>query len=465
MQSVCMFEKLAILFVLATCLLASSVDAAVRADGSVNILLVIADDMGVDKTSAYAEQASAPFTPTLEVLAERGVLFRNAWAHAMCSPTRASVMTGRHAFRHGVGSPGGVQMNESEETIAEVLGAAGYATALFGKWHLGTQEGSLPTDQGFDFWSGTIANMEDYFSWVRTEIDASGEVREFEESRYATTAEAEDALAWIGEQGSSPWFVTLAFHTPHSPFHVPPEHLYSGITLNGQAGDRCNRTGPDEVSDCYAAMVQAMDTELGLLLQGLEELGVSDDTLIVFLGDNGTPGGATVTEEGSPFSREHAKGTVYEGGVNVPLIITAGVNVGITMTGSEQADLVMAMDLFATFAEIGAATPSSGNTVDAVSLLPYLETGQSPDRRAWVYSELYGEEDDRWAITDGQWKFLSNEGNMECYLLSRDAAESRDLLRRLNVGGSFKGKAPSGPCLELAAQRPCKAGVNCLPDL
>ncbi|GGA88573.1 hypothetical protein GCM10011369_33390 [Neiella marina] len=401
---------------------------AIATDGSVNILLIVGDDIGVDNVSGYGEHGDySAQTPNIDQLASSGVLFRNVWANPMCSPSRASLLTGRHALRHGVFSPGRLgELAATEYTIAEALKDAGYATALFGKWHLGTRQASLPTSQGFDYYSGSLENIDDYFSWQKTTlVGADAEQSEpVVETAYATDAVASEAAEWIAST-QQPWFVQLAFNAPHFPFHVPPEGSYHAVSLAGQPGDLCSRNSSnDPVTACYRAMAEAMDSAIGQLLNSMDTT-TRENTLVIFVGDNGTSGAAVIEDSDYPFTAAHAKGTMYEGGVNVPLVIAAGNNIGLD--AGEIDALVQIQDLYPTLLAIGNATTS--NDIDGLSLLGHLDA-QAPASQVHqqLYSELYDETDtDRWAVTDGVAKYINNEGIDECYDLSSDAAETTNL--------------------------------------
>ena len=193
-----------------------------------NILLLIADDFGVDNVGVYGEGGDLPPTPNIDALAANGVLFRNAWANSQCSPTRACVFTGRYGFRTLVGAVptrrGGVLQPE-EITLPEALDRAntGYAHALIGKWHLGTTFGGFaaPNVAGFSHFAGHTGGTIRYFNWPRSVNGAVATSR-----RYSTTQLVDDALSWIGQQ-TSPWLCVVAFNAPHSPIHRPPESLHS----------------------------------------------------------------------------------------------------------------------------------------------------------------------------------------------------------------------------------------------
>lgn len=412
-----------------------------------NILLIVADDLGVDNISGYGEQPNfTAQTPIIDNLASNGVLFRNTWANPQCSPSRASLLTGRHAFRHGVTHPGGAvsTLASSEETLAEILSGSGYETALFGKWHLGSSAGVYPTDQGFNYFSGTLSSgVSNYFNWSKTVITtAGGSPSTVNETSYATEVTTQEAITWIN-QTSGPWFAEVAYNAPHSPFHVPPRNRFTSFSLTGAVGARCTaarRTHDRE--DCYRAAVEAMDSYIGDLLSQIDPNKLAD-TLIIFLGDNGTPGAVTIAEAGTPFSSSHAKSTVYEGGVNIPLIISAGTNLNI-QTGEVQ-DLVQVQDVFSTAVDVAQTSPSNSTSIDGQSLAPYLGlSANTINPRSNLYTELLNNAQniDRWAHTDGVTKYINNEGTEECYNLVTDPGETNS------------SSGTSATCTSLKASRP-----------
>ncbi len=403
-----------------------------------NVLLVIADDVAWYDVGAYQAGTGAR-TPTLDALAARGVRFDSAWTNPLCSPTRGSIYTGRHAFRHGVGLPivdaDDATLSPSETTIAELLRDHGYATALVGKWHLGrkSEQGgdcAPTTTGGFATYHGNLEGaVEDYYAWSRTDA-APGQsgCPTALEGEYATVRTTDDAATFIAAQRAAgqPWFTTVAFNAAHTPFHAPPAGLYTG-----DVGDA--RCAVADARECYLAILEAADTKLGDLFTGLGGLDAAlADTLIVFVGDNGTPGQAVP----SGVSPARAKGTVYQAGVTVPLIM-AGPGVP---SGQVRSGLVQSLDIFRTIAdaariELSSAVPS-GTTVDSVSLMD-VATGASSGRST-VYTEVFGDGTEQAAIRDGRYKLLRLTGSggvvEQLYDLSTDPSETRDLLRgRLTV--------------------------------
>ncbi len=248
-----------------------------------NVLLIIADDLGADSVGLFSPANTTAPTPTLDGLAANGVRFTRCWSNPTCSPSRAALLTGRHGFRTGVGWPGDV-IGLSEGTIANAFNSAGYGTACIGKWHLSNQTNGgddNPNLMGFDHFSGAMSGaLRDFFLWPKV---VNGQALQQRVRTYATTENVNDAISWIDEQDSD-WFLWLAFNAPHSPFHLPPNELHSYDLLGTEADIAANPTS------YYQASIEAMDTEIGRLL-GSIDAAVLANTTIIFVGDNGTPGG------------------------------------------------------------------------------------------------------------------------------------------------------------------------------
>ncbi len=349
-----------------------------------NVLVIVADDLGVDMIPSYGVGSDLPNVPTIEGMVNDGVRFTNAWSNPTCSPTRATIQTGRYAFRTGIGSI--IDLDQSfgqtvdalaldEVTLPEMLdaGTSGrYAHAAIGKWHLGTTGvgGPLaPNMAGYGHYAGALTNLGgggDYYNWERVENgDAALS------TVYVTTQNVDDALAFI-HSVPEPWFCYLAFTAPHSPFHEPPAELH-GVDLSG-----------DDDRSKYKAMVEALDSEMGRLFAGISG-AVLDRTNVLFLGDNGTPG--TVMAAGADPTK--AKGTVYDGGVHVPLIVTGPA---VERTGKVSEALVNTTDIFATIAELaGVDLAATFPTLvhDSVSFAPQLANSAAPSTRTVLLTEQF----------------------------------------------------------------------------
>ena len=342
-----------------------------------NVLLLIADDLGVDGVAAYGEQPNPVRTPNIDALATDGMLFRNCWASPGCSPTRATMLTGQYGFRTRIGiainyDNSGFELDKDSPSLGHVLPDA-YRVEALGKWHLSTAAGSHkrhPSHMGFENFRGSMKIIKGFIGPGYYEWDKVDQGVESLETTYATTDTVDDALEFIDRVGpDQPWFLWTAFHAPHAPYHKPPSQLHT-YTLPAEVGD--------DIPLIHRAMLEALDTEIGRLLASIDP-AVLANTVIIFIGDNGTTKQATEL----PFIPQHAKNTVFEGGVNVPLIVKGpGVQ-----RGTECGALVNAVDLFDTIAEV-AGVRETGSP-DSVSLVPYFRNPDRPPLREWVYTEIF----------------------------------------------------------------------------
>ncbi|MFT5434267.1 MAG: arylsulfatase A-like enzyme [Myxococcota bacterium] len=389
--------------------------------GKPNVLLVIADDMGLDAEPCYGLAMLAPNAPNLQALCDRGVRFNNAWASATCSPTRATILTGRYSFRHGITAPiGEVEpLDAAEVTLPQRLGEVGVATANIGKWHLGGPDGigdDAPFHFGWDHYEGIFSGaVQNYWDWTKTVKGGEEPVTE-----YATTVFIDDAISWVDAQ-TEPWLLWLAVNAPHSPFHIPPTGLHTNTTL-GDPGDCPN----SQRAECHRAAIEALDFELGRLLNRLEDDGRLERTWVIFIGDNGTPPQAVMP----PVPAGRAKGTVYEGGVRVPMVI-AGPD--IVSPGRSVDHVVDVSDLFLTILELQGGTADPSVTIDSVSMRPYLVDPAAPPQRETAFTQTLNPNADSdgegTAIRDAQYKLIRFESGGEAlYDLDVDPWEANDLL-------------------------------------
>lgn len=393
-----------------------------------NVLVIVADDFGVDCVAAYQEGQDLPSTPHLDALCARGVLFRNAYAYPSCSPTRAAILTGRHPCRTMVGrwiyhennsNPTIGTVQEREHTLPELINraGAGYAHASIGKWHM--HDATLGLDAprtlgGYtDFVGALAAQLPSYYAWPRIDNGVQQTC-----TAYATTQTTDDAIAWISAR-TSPWFCHLAYHAPHAPLHVPPTTL--------QSRNLSTSSSPREL---YLAAIEAMDTEIGRLFATLGPT-VMANTNVIFLGDNGTLQGMAVP----PFLPHRAKTTPYEGGINVPLVCAGpAVNGG----GRQVQALACAVDLFSTVLELTSSQSALPTwlKVDGISLVPYLHNPQQAPLRTFAYSEEFT--GTTWpapitngvvAVRDDRYKAIWRpSGYAELFDLQNDPFEQSNLL-------------------------------------
>lgn len=377
-----------------------------------SFLVILADDLGVDGVGFLDAHPTPPTTPRLDALAAEGVVFRRAYVSPLCSPSRACLLTGKDAWRTGVGANvtkysfgDGISLDET--TIAHELGPR-WRRVKLGKWHLST-ENELALDPpgllGFDDYRGTWRNIsggQTYWRWLKT-VDQV----ELPLSTYATTDNVDDAIREL-EGGEGPLFLLLSLNAPHAPWHAAPAHL---------AGPPASQAP----ADLYLTAIEAMDTEVGRLLDALDQSTYASSTYVMFLGDNGTPSDVVRP----PTRPDRVKGSVYEGGVHVPLVVRGpGVEPRVVD------DLVQGTDLYATLAELAGVDAS---TPDSVSFAPVLR-GES-GARDHVYVEAFGPwyaSPYHWwrrTVISRRWKLIDYHSEPdELYDLILDPSEDTDLL-------------------------------------
>ncbi len=343
-----------------------------------NVLLLIVDDWGIDSSpldnsSVENPGTSFPPLPNLSALAEAGLRFTNAYAQPICSPTRATILTGRQPFRHGVGNPTSNSTLPAEElTLPELIAATSpdYGLGSFGKWHLGGGDtgpldlGGWPNFAGI--LQGGVGNYED---WTKVKNGVSTD----NFTTYTTTDQVNEAVQFITDQGDAPWFTWMGFNAPHTPFHNPPSNLHSYPTFTTNTDDEV--TGADRRA-AYEAAMEALDTEIGRLLQSVD----LEKTNVIVIGDNGTPGQVVQ----APFGNGHAKGDLYQGGIRVPLI-AAGPD--ITASGTSDR-FVHCVDLFSTILDL-TGTPPPATEIESQTIAPIFR-GQSTSDRT-VIAEKFGD--------------------------------------------------------------------------
>jgi arylsulfatase A-like enzyme len=355
-----------------------------------NVVLIIADDLGKDFCDIYPDHAANTVHLTnVRRLLNRGVVFNNAWANPLCSPTRAGMLTGRYSFRNGVGDVvdgSNPKLNSNENIIPEVLDIYnnnGISKALFGKWHVttGAPVGyNYPNTMGFDHFEGSLTGAlgqpgqqaNGYYNWTKITNGVSSTC-----TNYATTENVNNAISYLNSQpAAKPFFLWLAFNAPHTPYQLPPANLITNTGLTGTQAEITANPTP-----YFQAMVEAMDNEIGRFFDYLISVGKWDTTDIIFIGDNG--------DDPNVAQSTPAKGSVYQGGINVPFIISGPDIVNPNRTSDA---LVNSVDVFATVLEMFGDTNWQSQipttTVDSYSLMPIL-TDQTTIVRPWAFSEVF----------------------------------------------------------------------------
>jgi len=432
-----MTRVLSVLFAVFLCVAANAANRP-------NILLIYVDDLGYGDLASFGHPVVR--TPNLDALADEGLKFTNYYApSALCSPSRAGLLTGRYPYRSGIESwiPGnsGIYLRAEEITLAEVLQSVGYATALIGKWHLNSDLGSdaepQPTDQGFDYFYGHNAFQ------IPTNRDPTNIYRDGvalgRQNGYIADLYASEAIRWLEQRDQSdPFFLYLSMAEPHTTIENPPEYnqMYAGFTdgpvipiPSGQQEipkDKLIPRGPGE----YFANISYMDAQLGRVLRWLKNSGIEDHTVVVFASDNGP-----VTSEWLQWFEVNAYGStggfrgrkhfLYEGGIKVPAIIRYP---GVTVPGSTTSELVVGTDLFVTLARIGGGRIPQDRPIDGIDIGPVLSGGRLPERT--VFWALASRSELEFAVRAGNWKLLLNHAQeaKELYNLAEDPLEFFNLV-------------------------------------
>ncbi|UUO06294.1 sulfatase [Blastopirellula sp. J2-11] len=430
-----------------------AVTGAVYADAAQhpNFVFFLVDDLGWADVGCNGSTFYE--TPNIDKLASSGMRFTNGYAACpVCSPTRASIMTGRHPVRVDITDwiPGMnaervknhrfQQINDrddlapEETTIAESLRDDGYSTFFAGKWHLGDQ-GNWPTEQGFDINIGGHDRGSPpggyYSPWNNPVLEAK------QDGEYLTERLTDESIHFLETRDKAkPFFLYLAYynvHTPIQPYKKRVDHYqekakqFEGETPVQKEGGGKSRMRQDNPQ--YASMVAAVDDSVGAILAALDRLNLTDNTVVIFFSDNGglcTVGGAGPT---SNLPLRSGKGWLYEGGVREPMIIRAP---GVTKAGSVCDTPVVSMDFFPTIRSLAGLPAQPKLHLDGQNLVPLLEGKAPTEDRAfyWHYPHYHGS---KWtpgaSIRDGDWKLIEfyEEDRAELYNLQQDPGELQDL--------------------------------------
>ncbi len=341
-----------------------------------NVVLIMTDDQGYGDVGFHGNPQIR--TPNLDRLARESVRVANFCVSPVCSPTRASLLTGRYNYRTGVVDTylGRSMMRSDETTIAEVLGPAGYRTGIFGKWHLGDNAPMRPIDQGFQRelvikggGLGQPSNPPGGEHYSNPILEDDGRAHRFQ--GYCSDIYTSAAIDFVRAKDDRPFFAYLAFNCPHEPLEAPPAELarYAGVDLSASAFPQLGhpvpetfRSSNEDIARVYA-MVTNIDTNVGRLLKALDERGIARDTIVIFLTDNGP---ARFRFNGG---LRGAKGTPYDGGIRVPFLIRWP---GRLEPGRVVDRLAAHIDVFPTLLEACGVPLPAGLEVDGKSLMPLL---------------------------------------------------------------------------------------------
>lgn len=408
-------------------------------DGKPNVVIFFTDDQGTLDVNCYGSEDL--YTPNMDRLAKEGVRFTQAYSHTVCCPARAMLMTGRHPQRCNVGNwtQGNAKtkknrnMHREEITIAEVLKEAGYKTGMFGKWHLGAHKDHAPEAQGFDEFfgllGGFIDNYNHYFlhgEGFHDLYDGHDEV--FMRGQYFPDLMTGRALEFIDRTKEDPFFLCVTFNIPHYPEQPDRkfDEMYKDMPMPRQA---------------YAKMISTTDDLMGQVIQRLEKYQIADDTIFIFMSDNGhSPESYFISVEdhlsglpnglnygahgggGNTGKWRGAKASLFEGGIRVPAIISypKALPQGIVR---DQA--ITAMDWLPTLVDL-LDLKSPANPLDGASVLPLIHSPNAPTH----YKTMHWAWQNIWAVRKGNWKLISHGNNSPSFLgnLNDPKPESKNYL-------------------------------------
>ena len=393
-----------------------------------NILIILTDDQGTIDANCYGSTDLR--TPNIDRLAATGVRFTQAYAHTVCCPARAALMTGRHPQRGGVhhwtqgdmNGPDGINMALEEVTLGEALKTAGYRTALFGKWHLGAHRDFGPKKQGFDEFfgirDGFIDNYNHYFLHGSGFHDLYDGIKPVKApGKYFPELMVQRSLKFIMQNKDRPFLLYVPFNIPH----YPEQALKQFETGYKDIADPARRS--------YAAIVSTTDHYIGQIVDKLEALDLRENTAIIFMSDNGhseeTGNRIRVENHRSGYPKGHfygasgggssgkwigQKGSFLEGGVRVPAIISYPAKLP---KGKVRGEIITAMDWFPTVLDLcGVQQPSNAPKLDGHSVLPLIRSAKAKSK----YKILHFAWGEKWAVREGDWKLIGSNGNTKVSL-------------------------------------------------
>ena len=407
-----------------------------------NILLIMADDQGYGDLGSSGNPLI--HTPHLDALARESVRFTHFHVSPVCAPTRSSLLTGRYSLRTGIRDTynGGAIMSTNEITLAEVLKPRGFTTGVFGKWHLGDNYPSRPGDQGFDesliHLSGGMAQVGDFTTWFQGDsayfnpvLWHNGQQQRY--PGYCTDVFTDAALEFIEKQ-SNPWFCYLAYNAPHTPLQVPERYYQMYRDIDPSSGfppdlpfPAMSEKDKEDARRVYA-MVTCIDDNVGRLLAKLDALHLTDNTIVIFMTDNG------------PQQRRYLagmrglKGSVYRGGTRVPFFMRYPSH----LEGNRKVDVLAAhLDVLPTLAEITGAAIPDDRPIDGRSLWPLLkDSGQPWPERAYFsyWTRRYPEKYQNISLERGSYKLVGHTDynapldSFELFNIEEDPYELHNLI-------------------------------------
>jgi len=432
-----------IVFVLLSLLLFSQLSLA-QSTKHPNVILIMTDDQGYGDLGITGNPHIN--TPVIDRLAKESLRFNNFYVSPVCAPTRASLMTGRYALRTGIRDTynGGAIMASNEVTIAEMLKQANYTTGIFGKWHLGDNYPSRPSDQGFDesliHLSGGMGQVGDFTTYFQGDRSYFDPVLWHNNKReayngYCSDIFTDNAIAFIEKNKEAPFFCYLSFNAPHTPLQVPEKYYKQYANIDPSSGfdndDRpfteMSEKDKEDARKVYA-MVTNIDDNLGKLFKKLDDLNIAENTLIIFITDNGPQQVRYVA------GMRGRKGSVYKGGVRVPFYM----KYPSSFKGNKDIEsLATHMDVLPTLSKICNVDLPQEKVIDGKSLAPLLKDIPADwnNRSLFFYwSRRYPERYNNMAIQKGNYKLVGHTGynaqieSFELFNINEDPYEQKNII-------------------------------------
>lgn len=412
---------------------------ASAADSKPNIVFILADDLGYTDVACYGSKYYE--TPNIDRLASQGMRFTNYHHCQNCTPTRAALMSGQYGARTGVYTVGAIDRFEwqgrplrpvdnvtnlplDRVILPQAMKASGYATGMFGKWHIGQQGDYLPGKRGFD---EAIVSMGLHYDFPTTPKT------EYPKGTYLADFLTDQAVSFIERHKSEPFFLYLPHFGVHSPHQAKPEWIAKFKDKPGVGGHN---------NPTYAAMIASVDESVGRVMAKLDELKLADNTVLIFASDNGgvggyiregiKKGGGDVTDN-APL--RHGKGSLYEGGTRVPFIVRWP---GKVKAGTACDVPAIHVDVYPTFVALAGGAMPAKQVYDGESLVPLLRDGGAKLKRTAIFQHFpgyLGAGTGQWRtkpvslVQEGDWKLMEflEDSRLELYNLREDIGESKNL--------------------------------------
>ena len=424
-----------------------------------NFVFILIDDLGWRDVGSYG--SSFYETPNIDRLTAEGMRFTDAYAACpVCSPTRASILTGKHPARLNItdwidgddpkdrkllGARDQHQLPLEEITIAEAMKDAGYATGFIGKWHLG-EKGFYPENQGFDLnIAGHDAPMPSTYFYPYKDGRKYSDILGLEggnPGEYLTDRLTDESLKFIEANNQRPFLLYLSHYAVHTPIESKSEltdkykhklESSSEPTKSGYLPEGSSKTKQIQDDPQYAGMIQSIDESVGRIMGKLDEFGLSKNTIIIFMSDNGGLSNLPIDSPTSNIPLRAGKGWLYEGGIRVPMIIKWP---GVVNSGSVCREPVISMDFYPTMLEMAGLPSRPLQHKDGLSLIPLLKENDHINRKAinWHYPHYHGSgQRPAGAIRVGNFKLIEwfEDGHEELYNIGEDLSETRDLSKKM----------------------------------